>query len=107
MAGQFFDSLSTKQPLGVEKLEQVLPVVRVPFIRDESTFKYYNYRGPADAASFSYKPNSPKSPKSRLILRDELVKGMEESNVLDRPIVFLVATTHPQRLVRCIQLTFR
>ena len=89
MAGQFFDSLSTKQPLGVEKLEQVLPVVRVPFIRDESTFKYYNYRGPADAASFSYKP------KSRLTLRDELVEGMRESNVLDRPIVFLVATNIP------------
>ena len=91
MAGQFFDSLSTKQPLGVEKLEQVLPVVLVPFIRDESTFKYHNYRGPVDAASFSYKPK----PKSRLILRDELVKGMGESNVLDRPIVFLVATNIP------------
>jgi hypothetical protein len=89
MAGQFFDSLSTTQPLGVEKLEQVLPVVRVPFIRDEATFKYHNYRGPADAASFSYKP------KSRLTLRDELVKGMRESNVLDRPIVFLVATNIP------------
>ena len=73
----------------MEKLEQVLPVVRVPFIRDEATFKYHNYRGPADAASFSYKP------KSRLTLRDELVEGMSESNVLDRPIVFLVATNIP------------
>jgi hypothetical protein len=89
MAGQFFDSLSTKQPLGVAKLEQVLPVVRVPFIRDEATFKYYNYRGDPQERSFSYKP------KSRLTLRDELVEGLRESNVLDRPIVFLVATNIP------------
>ena len=89
MAGQFFDSLSTEQPLGVEKLEQVRPVVRVPFIPDESTFRYHNYRGPKDAESFSYKP------KLRLTLRDELVEGMRESNVLDRPIVFLVATNIP------------
>ena len=89
MAGQFFDSLSTKQPLGVEKLEQVLPVVRVPFIPDESTFRYHNYRGPKDAESFSYKP------KSRLTLREELVEGIREANVLDRPIVFLVATNIP------------
>lgn len=89
MAGQFFDSLSTKQPLGVEKLEQVLPVVRVPFIRDEATFRYHNYRGPKDAESFSYKP------KSRLTLREELVEGIREANVLDRPIVFLVATNIP------------
>jgi len=89
MAGQFFDSLSTKQPLGVAKLEQVRPVVRVPFIPDESTFKYYNYRGPKDAESVSYKP------KSRLTLREELVEGIREANVLDRPIVFLVATNIP------------
>jgi hypothetical protein len=91
MAGQFFDSLSTTQPLGVEKLEQVLPVVRVPFIPDESTFRYHNYRGPKDAKSVSYKPN----PKSRLTLREELVEGIREANVLDRPIVFLVATNIP------------
>jgi hypothetical protein len=89
MAGQFFDSLSTKQPLGVAKLEQVLPVVRVPFIPDESTFRYHNYRGPKDAKSFSYKP------KSRLTLREELVEGIREANVLNRPIVFLVATNIP------------
>ena len=89
MAGQFFDSLSKKQPLGVEKLVQVLPVVRVPFIPDESTFRYHNYRGPKDAESFSYKP------KSRLTLREELVEGIREPNVLDRPIVFLVATNIP------------
>ena len=89
MAGQFFDSLSTKQKPGVEKLEQVLPVVRVPFIRDEATFKYYNYRGQRDAESFSYKP------KSRLTLREELVEGIADPNVLERPIVFLVATNIP------------
>ena len=89
MAGQFFDSLSTEQPLGVEKLEQVRPVVRVPFIPDESTFRYHNYRGPKDAESFSYKP------KLRLTLREELVEGIREANVLDRPIVFLVATNIP------------
>ena len=89
MAGQFFDSLSTEQRPGEEKLEQVLPVVRVPFIRDEATFKYYNYRGPADAESFSYKP------KSRLTLREELVEGIADPNVLERPIVFLVATNIP------------
>ena len=89
MAGQFFDSLSTKQTPGVEKLEQVLPVVRVPFIRDEATFRYYNYRGPPDAESFSYKP------KSRLTLREELVEGIADPNVLERPIVFLVATNIP------------
>ena len=89
MAGKFFDSLSTEQPPGVEKLEQVRPVVRVPFIPDESTFRYHNYRGPKDAESFSYKP------KSRLTLREELVEGIREPNVLDRPIVFLVATNIP------------
>jgi hypothetical protein len=92
MAGQFFDSLSTKQPLGVEKLEQVLPVVRVPFIQDESTFKYHNYRGPADAASFI---RDLKKPKTKLKLREELVEGIQDPNVLDRPIVFLVATNIP------------
>ena len=91
MAGQFFDSLSKEQRPGVEKLEQVLPVVQVPFIPDESTFRYHNYRGHKDAESFSYKPK----PKSRLILREKLVEGMRESNVLDRPIVFLVATNIP------------
>ena len=91
MAGQFFDSLSTTQPLGVAKLEQVLPVVRVPFIHDESTFKYYNYRGDPQERSFSYKPK----PKSRLTLREELVEGIRDPNVLDRPIVFLVATNIP------------
>ena len=89
MAGQFFDSLSTKQPLGVAKLEQVLPVVQVPFIHDESTFKYYNYRGDPQERSFSY------NPKSRLTLREELVEGIRDPNVLDRPIVFLVATNIP------------
>jgi len=89
MAGQFFDSLSRKQPLGVAKLEQVLPVVRVPFIHDESTFKYYNYRGDPQERSFSYKP------KSMLTLREELVEGVRDPNVLDRPIVFLVATNIP------------
>jgi len=89
MAGQFFDSLSTEQPPGVEKLVKVRPVVRVPFIPDESTFRYHNYRGPKDAESFSYKP------KPRLTLREELVEGIREANVLDRPIVFLVATNIP------------
>ena len=90
MAGQFFDSLSTTQPLGVEKLEQVLPVVRVPFIRDEATFKYHNYRGAPQERTFSYKPK----PKT-LTLREELVVGIRDPNVLDRPIVFLVATNIP------------
>ena len=90
MAGQFFDSLSTTQPLGVEKLEQVLPVVRVPFIRDEATFKYHNYRGAPQERTFSYKPK----PKT-LTLREELVEGIRDPNVLDRPIVFLVATNIP------------
>jgi hypothetical protein len=92
MAGKFFDSLSTDQPPGVEKLKQVLPVVRVPFIRVEHgdhAFKYYNYRGPKDAESVSYKP------KTELKLREELVEGIIEANVLDRPIVFLVATNIP------------
>jgi hypothetical protein len=88
MAGQFFHSLSMKQPQGEEKLEEVLPVVRVPFIQDEATFKYHNYRGP-DAVLFSYKP------KSRLTLREELVAGIRDANVVDRPIVFLVATNIP------------
>jgi hypothetical protein len=39
MAGQFFNSLSLRQRQGVEKLEEVLPVVRVPFIRDEENEK--------------------------------------------------------------------
>lgn len=92
MAGPFFDSLSKKQKLGEEKLEQVLPVVRVPFIRvehDDHAFKYFNYRGPADAESFSYKP------KSKLTLREELAEGIRQPNVLERPIVFLVVTNIP------------
>lgn len=92
MAGPFFDSLSRKQKPGVEKLEQVLPVVQVPFIRvehDDHAFKYYNYRGPKDAESFSYKPTS------RLTLREELVEGIRQANVLNRPIVFLVVTNIP------------
>jgi hypothetical protein len=103
MAGQFFHSLSTKQPLGVEKLEEeVLPVVQVPFIRDES-FRYFDYRGirddrgyPVDergnpVVSFTRGVN----PSKKLKLREELVEGLREPNVLDRPIVFLVATNIP------------
>lgn len=109
MAGQFFHSLSKKQPPGEEKLEQVLPVVRVPFIhrehdgeRGEPAFKYFNYRGKRDdrdnpidergdpVVSFTrdVKPQ-------KLQLREELVEGIREPNVLDRPIVFLVATNIP------------
>lgn len=109
MAGQFFHSLSKKQPLGEEKLEQVLPVVRVPFIRrehdgerGEPAFKYFNYRGKRDdrgnpideigdpVVSFirDVKPQ-------KLQLREELVEGIQEPNVLERPIVFLVATNIP------------
>lgn len=89
MAGTFFNSLSTKQSDGVENLEQVLPVVRVPFIRDETTFKYYNYKGRKDATSFIYKP-----PDS-LNLRQELVEGIANENFLEKPVVFLVATNIP------------
>jgi|UniRef100_A0A6C0M2Y0 hypothetical protein len=103
MAGEFFHSLSIGQRLGVEKFEGVLPVVRVPFIRDEATFKYFNYRGKKanksrksrksssmmSEASFIYKP------KSRLLLREELVAGIRNPNPLERPIVFLVTTNIP------------
>lgn len=89
MAGQFFQSLSTRQLQGVDKFEHVLPVVRVPFIRDEATFKYFNYRGKKDNKSFVYKP------KSRLTLREELVAGIRNPNPLERPIVFLVTTNIP------------
>jgi hypothetical protein len=95
MAGEFFHSLSIGQRLGVEKFESVLPVVRVPFIQDEATFKYFNYRGKKDNTSFVYKPNNPKKPKSRLMLREELVEGIRNPNPLERPIVFLVTTNIP------------
>lgn len=95
MAGQFFQSLSTKQELGVEKFEGVLPVVRVPFIQNEATFKYFNYRGKKDNKSFVYKPNNPNKPKSWLMLREELVEGIRNPNPLERPIVFLVTTNIP------------
>jgi len=95
MAGEFFHSLSIGQRLGVEKFEGVLPVVRVPFIRDEATFKYFNYRGKKDNTSFVYKPNNPNKPKSRLMLREELVEGIRNPNPLERPIVFLVTTNIP------------
>ena len=90
MAGQFFHSLSMKQPQGEEKLEEVLPVVRVPFIRDEATFKYHNYRGDPGDRSFIRDLK-----KTKLKLREELVAGIHDANVLDRPIVFLVATNIP------------
>jgi hypothetical protein len=111
MAGQFFHSLSKNQPLGVGKLKVVLPVVRVPFIRREQdgepgepAFQYFNYRGKRDdrgnpideignpVLSFI---RDVKKPKSRLTLREELVEGIQEPNVLERPIVFLVATNIP------------
>ena len=105
MAGQFFHSLSIPQEQGVEKLDkEVLPVVRVPFIQDEKRFKYHNYRGTRDdrdnpvdergvpVVSFI---RDVKKTKSRLTLREELVEGIREPNVLDRPIVFLVATNIP------------
>jgi len=104
MAGRFFHSLSIKQPLGNEKLEDVFPVVRVPFIQNEATFKYHNYRKPVDkrgypvdergnpVASFNY---NVKKLKTKLELREELVEGIREPKVLDKPIVFLVATNIP------------
>ena len=106
MAGQFFHSLSTKQPLGVEKLEEeVLPVVHVPFIRDrDKSFRYFNYRGMRDDRGYPVdERGSPvlsvvrdvKKTKTKLKLREELVEGIREPNVLDRPIVFLVATNIP------------
>ena len=106
MAGQFFHSLSTKQLLGVEKLEEeVLPVVQVPFIRDrDKSFRYFNYRGNRDDRGYPVdERGSPvlsvvrdvKKSKTKLKLREELVEGIREPNVLDRPIVFLVATNIP------------
>ena len=106
MAGRFFHSLSIQQPQGDEKLEVVLPVVRVPFIQDEATFKYHNYkqvdeRGyPVDergnpVASFNYTLTKSKKSKRKLVLREELVEGIGEPNVLDRPVVFLVTTNIP------------
>ena len=103
MAGQFFHSLSIPQELGVEKLDkEVLPVVRVPFIRDEKRFKYHNYRGnrddrdnPVDERGVPVVSFTRKVTKSELKLREELVEGIREPNVLDRPIVFLVATNIP------------
>ena len=107
MAGQFFHSLSTKQPPGVEKLEEeVLPVVRVPFIQDEAAFKYHGYKGTRDDRGYPVdERGSPvlsvvrdvkkSKTKLKLKLREELVEGIRERNVLERPIVFLVATNIP------------
>jgi hypothetical protein len=110
MAGQFFHSLSIPQEQGVEKLDkEVLPVVRVPFIRrehdgerGEPAFKYHNYRGkrddrdnPVDERGVPVVSFTRKVTKSELKLREELVEGIREPNVLDRPIVFLVATNIP------------
>ena len=110
MAGQFFHSLSTKQPPGEEKLEQVLPVVRVPFIRrehdgerrGEPAFKYHNYRGnrddrgnPIDEIGEPVVSFTRDVKPQKLQLREELVEGTQDPNVLDRPIVFLVATNIP------------
>ena len=103
MAGQFFHSLSIPQEQGVEKLDkEVLPVVRVPFIQDEKRFKYHNYRGtrddrdnPVDERGVPVVSFARDVTKSKLKLREELVEGIREPNVLDRPIVFLVATNIP------------
>ena len=88
MAGQFFNSLSLRRSVE-EDLEQVLPVVRVPFIHDENTFSFHDYQGPRDAESFNFTPTEP------LRLRDDLVDGIRQPNVVDRPIVFLVVTNIP------------
>jgi len=110
MAGQFFHSLSIPQEQGVEKLDkELLPVVRVPFIRrehdgerGEPAFKYHNYRGtrddrdnPVDERGDPVVSFTRKVTKSELKLREELVEGIQEPNVLERPIVFLVATNIP------------
>jgi len=89
MAGQFFNSLSLRQRQGVEKLEEVMPVVRVPFIRDEATFRY---TGRSDTEHFEIDVKTLKQP---LRLRDELLEGIREQRILDKPIVFLVATNIP------------
>ena len=85
MAGRFFHSLSIEQPQGEEKLEVVLPVVRVPFIHDEATFRYHNYRRPVDergypvdergnpVASFNHDVTKL---KTKLELREELESQM-------------------------------
>jgi hypothetical protein len=88
MAGLFFNSLSVTQSVE-EFLEQVLPVVRVPFIPDEKTFRFQNYQGHRDDDKFEI------TPTETLRLRDELVEGIREPNVVDRPIVFLVVTNIP------------
>ena len=90
MAGQFFNSLSLRQMHGVEKLEEVLPVVELPsFIRDEATFRY---TGRQKDGHFIKDVGTLKQP---LRLRDELVEGIGEPSILDKPIVFLVATNIP------------
>ena len=90
MAGQFFNSLSLRRSVE-EDLEQVLPVVRVPFIHDENTFSFHDYRGSIDAESFNFDI----TPTEPLRLRDKLVKGISQPNVVNRPIVFLVVTNIP------------
>jgi hypothetical protein len=90
MAGQFFNSLSLRQMQGVEKLEEVLPVVEPPaFIRDEATFRYTGRQKDGHLIK------DVKKLKQKLRLRDALVEGIGEPSILDKPIVFLVATNIP------------
>lgn len=90
MAGPFFNSLSLREKQGVETLQEVLPVVEPPaFIRDEATF---TYTGDQKDGHFI---KEVKELKSKLRLRHELVDGISEKSILDRPIVFLVATNIP------------
>lgn len=77
--------------MGIEKLEEVLPVVELPsFIRDEATFKYTG-RTQKDGCFIKDVRKS----KLELQLRRELLEGISEPNILNRPIVFLVDTNIP------------
>jgi hypothetical protein len=92
MAGKLFDSLTygakmqQDDPAGnLVEVPPVLPVVEVPFISEQGP--HFILTG----ASGNVQPVETHD----LRLREELVEGIRDPNLLERPIVFLVTTNIP------------
>jgi hypothetical protein len=93
MAGKLFDSLTYGAKMSREddagnlvEVTPVLPMVTVPFITEQDPD--FVYTGASGNDAQPVKPNV-------LRLREELVKGIQDPNPLNRPIVFLVVTNIP------------
>jgi hypothetical protein len=100
MAGKLFDSLTYGAIMQQEDestgrtrdVKPVLPMVTVPFIREQDP--YFIYIDPRGIDPTRNRQQQPVEPHA-LRLREELFAGIKERNSLDKPIVFLVVTNIP------------